>query len=240
MSGMAIEDGGVSVADLSRVVHDDNLGFERHALFGGVVLGVGGDETSLDFLDGDVLDVETDVVSGYGLGHGFVMHLNRFNLSGQSSRSEGDNHVGFDDTGLDTSNGDCSNSTNFVDILEGKSEGLSSGSSGGSYVVKSLGEVFKIARLAGFLGITSFDGDTSEPLHILSGGGSAFWDHHVVTVESRNGDERNPGDFVSDLLEVVADLTLDFLVSGLAVRRRGGVHLVDGDNDLFDSKSEGK
>ena len=38
----------------------------RHTA-GGLVLRVGGDVASLDVLDGDVLDVETNVVTGHGL-----------------------------------------------------------------------------------------------------------------------------------------------------------------------------
>ena len=38
---------------------------------------------SLDVLDGDVLDVEADVVAGKSLGHGLVVHLHRLYLGGQ-------------------------------------------------------------------------------------------------------------------------------------------------------------
>ena len=51
------------------------LGGEVLGSAGGLVLGVGGDVSSLDVLDGDVLDVEANVVAGHGLGQRFVVHL---------------------------------------------------------------------------------------------------------------------------------------------------------------------
>ena len=47
---MAIEHGSVSSADLSGVVHDDDLGVERLGLLGWVVLGVGADGATTDVL----------------------------------------------------------------------------------------------------------------------------------------------------------------------------------------------
>ena len=117
MSGVAIKDGAVAVGHLSGVVEDDDLGGEVSHTGGGLVLGVGGDVSSLDVLDGDVLDVEANVVSGDSLGEGLVVHLHRLDLSGQHVGGEGDDHAGLDDTGLNTTHGDCSNTSNFVDIL---------------------------------------------------------------------------------------------------------------------------
>jgi len=75
VGGVAIEDGAVSVSDLTGVVQDDDLGKEVGAFLGGVVLGVTADVSSLDVLDGQVLYVETNVVTGLGLIEGLVMHL---------------------------------------------------------------------------------------------------------------------------------------------------------------------
>ena len=46
-----------------------------------------------------------------------VVHLHRLNLSGQLVGGEGDDHAGLDDTSLDTAHWDCSNTSNFVNIL---------------------------------------------------------------------------------------------------------------------------
>ena len=51
------------------------LGGEVLSSASGLVLGVGGDVSSLDVLNGDILDVESDVVAGNGLGQRFVVHL---------------------------------------------------------------------------------------------------------------------------------------------------------------------
>ena len=75
MSSVAIQDWRVSVADLSGVVEDNDLGGEVLGSAGGLVLGVGGDVSSLDVLDGDILNVEANVVAGHGLGQRFVVHL---------------------------------------------------------------------------------------------------------------------------------------------------------------------
>jgi hypothetical protein len=72
---VAIEDGGVSVLDLAGVVKDDDLSEEVFSILGWVLLGVGGDETSSEILDGEILNVETNVVTGLSLSEGLVMHF---------------------------------------------------------------------------------------------------------------------------------------------------------------------
>ena len=83
----------VSVADLSRMVQDNDLGGEVLSGTSGVVLRVGGDVSSLDVLDGNVLDVEANVVSGNSLGERLVVHFNGLDLSGQLVGSKGDDHT---------------------------------------------------------------------------------------------------------------------------------------------------
>lgn len=124
VGGVAIKDGRVSVGDLTGVVEDDDLGEEVFALLGGVVLGVGADETTADILDGQVLDVEADVVSGDGFGDGLVVHFDGFYFRGNVGGSEGDDVAGLHDAGLDTADGDCADTTDLVDVLEGKAERL--------------------------------------------------------------------------------------------------------------------
>ena len=51
MGSVAIQDWGVSVLDLSGVVHDDDLGEEGLDLSWGIVLGVSSNVSSLDILD---------------------------------------------------------------------------------------------------------------------------------------------------------------------------------------------
>jgi len=63
MSGVAIEHGGVLVADLTWVVEDDDLGGEGFGLLCWVFFAVGSNMSTTDVLDGDVLDVEANVVT---------------------------------------------------------------------------------------------------------------------------------------------------------------------------------
>ena len=93
VSGVAIQDWGVAVTDLTGVVEDDDLGLEGLGLLGGVVLGVGGDVSTTDVLDGNVLDVESDVVTRAGLWEGLVVHLDGLDLSGELGWGEGNNHT---------------------------------------------------------------------------------------------------------------------------------------------------
>merc|ERR1712146_219184 len=129
---------GVAAADLTRVTHDHDLGVEALGTTGRIVLGVGADKTTLDVLNGDVLAVEPDVVTRDSLGERLVVHLHRLNLSGETSRGEDNVHTGLDDTGPDTAHGDCANTADLVDVLEGQTKRLVGGALGGLDIVKSL------------------------------------------------------------------------------------------------------
>jgi hypothetical protein len=58
---VAIQDRGVAVADLTGVVHEDDLGVERLSTLGGVVLGVTSNVATTDLLDRDVLTYLLDL-----------------------------------------------------------------------------------------------------------------------------------------------------------------------------------
>lgn len=60
--------------------------------------------------------------------------------------------------------------------------------------------------------------------------------NHVVSVPSRDGDKGNSLGVVSDLLDEARSLLDDLLESSLGVL--GGVHLVDGDNELPNTEGE--
>ena len=130
VGGVAVEDGSVTSTDLTRVVQDDDLGSEVLAAERRVVLGVTSDVATADILDGNVLHVEADVVAGDTLGQLLVVHLDGLDFSGDVGRGECDNHAGLQDTSLDTADGNSSNTTNLVDILERETEGLVGGTDG--------------------------------------------------------------------------------------------------------------
>lgn len=226
VSGVAVEDGRVAGADLTGVVEDNDLGVEAVAALGGVGLGVTGDVATTDLLDGDVLDVEADVVTGETLGELLVVHLDGLDLGGDTSGGEGDNHAGLDDTGLDTTDGNRANTTDLVDILEGKTEGLVGGTAGGVDGVNGLEE-----GLAGDLGLGLL-------LPALVPGGVGGDLDHVVTVEAGDGDEGDVLGVEADLLDEGGGLLDDLLEAVLGPL--GGVHLVDGDDELLDTEGVGE
>jgi len=125
VSSVAIEDWSVTSTDLTWMVKNNNLGGEGGGLSGWVVLGVGADVTTTDILDGNVLDVETDVVTWLTtLGENFVMHFNGLDFSGDVGWGKGNEHTGLDDTGLDTTDWNCTDTTDLVHILKWEAEWL--------------------------------------------------------------------------------------------------------------------
>jgi hypothetical protein len=226
VGSVAIEDGGVTSTDLTRVVEDNDLGVERLGTLGGVGLGVTSNVATTNLLDGDVLDVEADVVTGKTLDELLVVHLDGLDFSGDTSGGKGDDHTGLDDTGLDTTDGHRANTTNLVDILEGKTEGLVGGTAGGVDGINGLEE-----GLAGGLGL----GLLLPSLVPGAVGGNV---DHVVTVEARDGDKGNVLGVVADLLDETGSLLDDLLETGLGPL--GGVHLVDGDDELLDTEGVGE
>merc|ERR1719481_1271294 len=151
------------------MVQHNNLGGEVGNTAGGLVLGVGGNVSSLDVLDRDVLDVEANVVSGNGLGKRLVVHLDGLDLSGQLAGGEGDDHTGLDDTGFNSAHGYCSNTSNFVHILEGQSERLVSRSGGWDDGIQGVEK-----GGAGGLALLPLNGPSLVPSHVLRGGQHVF------------------------------------------------------------------
>ena len=227
VGSVAVEDGGVAGTDLAGVVHDDDLGGERSGAHGGVVLGVTGNVATADFLDGNVLHVETNVVTRLALSELLVVHLDGLDFSGDVGGSEGNDHTGLEDTSLDTADGNCSDTTDLVDVLEGKTQGLVRGTLGGLDGVDGLKE-----GLAGELASLGLLLPALVPGAVGGGG------EHVVTVEAGDGDESNGLGVEADLLDEVGSLLDDFLVTSLGPV--GSVHLVDGDDELLDTQGVGE
>jgi hypothetical protein len=226
VGSVAIKDWCVTGTDLTRVVEDNDLGVEGLGTLGGVVLGVTGNVATTDLLDGDVLDVEADVVTGNTLDKLLVVHLDGLDFSGDTSGGEGNDHAGLDDTSLNTADGNRANAANLVNILEGKAEGLVGRARRGVDGINGLEE-----GLSGGLGLGLL-------LPTLVPGAVRGVVNHVVTVESGDGHEGNVLGVVSDLLDEVGGLLDDLLVTVLGPL--GGVHLVDGDDELLDTKGVGK
>jgi hypothetical protein len=227
VSSVAVQDWSVASTDLTGVVEDNDLGIEGLGTLGGVVLGVTADVATADFLDRDVLDVETDVVTWDTLGELLVVHLDRLDFSGDVGRSEGDDHSGLDGTSLNTTDGNRSDTRDLVDILEGKTERLVGGTRRRVDGVNGL-EKGLAAGLAS-LGLL---------LPALVPGAVGRDVDHVVTVEARDGNEGNGLGVVADLLDEVGGFLDDFVETLLGPL--GGVHLVDGDQELLDTEGVGE
>jgi hypothetical protein len=133
----------------------------------------------------------------------------------------------LDDTSLNTTDGHRANTTNLVDILKRKTEGLV-GRAGRR--VDSIDSLKK--GLAGGLASLGLLLPTLVPWAV---GGVV---DHVVTVEARDGDESDRLGVVSDLLDEVGGLLDDFLETSLGPF--GGVHLVDGNDELLHTKGVGE
>ena len=227
VGSVAIKNWGVTSTDLTRVVKNDDLGVEGLSGLRWVVLGVTSDVTTTDFLDGNVLDVETDVVSWETLDELLVVHLDGLDFSGDTSGGKGDDHTGLDNTGLNTTDWHRANTSNLVNILERKTEGLVGRTGRWVDGINGLEE-----GLAG--GFTSL-GLLLPSLVPRAVGGVV---NHVVSIESGDRNESNRLGVVSDLLDEVGGLLDDFLETSL--RPLGGVHLVDGNDELLDTESVGE
>ncbi len=222
VGGVAIQDRSVASTNLTRVVKNDDLGVEGVGTLGWVVLGVTADVSTTNLLDGDVLDVESDVVTWDTLDELFVVHFDGLDFSGDVGWGKGDDHTGLDDTSLNTTDRHRSDTRDLVDILEGKTERLVGGT--GRWVDGVNGFEQSLARGLASLGLLL-------PTLVPRAVGRDV--DHVVAVEPGDGDERNGLGVVADLLDEVGSLLDDFVETFLGPL--GGVHLVDGDDELLDT-----
>jgi len=124
VGGVAIEHGGVTGTDLTRMVENDDLGVEGRGLLGRIVLRVRSDVTATNILDRDVLDVEADVITGQTFHELLVVHFDGLHFGGDANGSESNNHAGLDDTSFNTANWYRANTADLVHILKWETEGL--------------------------------------------------------------------------------------------------------------------
>jgi len=215
VGGVAIQHGCVTGADTRRVVHDDALSLEAGSGHRRIALVITTHITTLDVLDGHVLHVETDVVTRLGLFKLFVVHFDGLNLGDHLGGTKANVHTRLQDTSLNATDWDCTDTRDLVHILKGKTKRLVNSASRRVDVVQS-----------------SQQTRTLVPLHV----GRVL--NHVVTSPSGDRDERNVLDVITDLLQVLLDFVLDFNVTRLAVSHRLVVHLVDAANHLLDTQGK--
>ena len=85
-----------------------------------------------------------------------------------------------------------------------------------------------------FQRITDLRKEIFLPAHVLRGL------QHVIPMPTRDGDKRNRSRVVPNFLDEALDLLLDLLKPGLRVWGLSGVHLVDTNNQLLDTKGVGQ
>lgn len=122
VSSVTVQNWSVTIVDLAWVLDDDDLSVESLAFSGWVVLGIGADVSSSEVFYGDVLDVESDVVSGSGFWELFVMLLDGLDFGNDVSWAEFDLHSWLENSGLYSSDWNGSDSGDFVHILQRKSQ----------------------------------------------------------------------------------------------------------------------
>lgn len=83
---MAVQHGGVAGEDLATVLQNDDLRIEGSRWEKRVVIGVRASVPTLDILDGNVLEIETDVVTC--LFDDFEVHFNGLDVEGSRGESE--------------------------------------------------------------------------------------------------------------------------------------------------------
>jgi hypothetical protein len=99
------------------MLHDDDLSSESLTSFSRVLFGIRGDRSSGDILNGESFDVETNVVSWISSLELGMMLLNRFDFSLDSRWSKLAHHSWLDDSGLNSSDWNSSDSGDLIDIL---------------------------------------------------------------------------------------------------------------------------
>jgi len=226
VGSVAIQDWSVSSTDLTGVVEDDDLGIEGLGTLGRVVLGVTSDVATTDFLNRNVLDIEADVVTWETLDKLLVVHLDGLDFGGDTGGGEGDNHARFDHSSFNTAYRYSPDSSDLVHILEGKAKRLVGWAGWWVDGINSLEE-----GLAGGLGLGLL-----LPSLVPWAVGRVV--DHIVTVEARDGDEGDVLGVVADFLDEVGRL-LDNLIEAV-LRPLGGVHFVDGDDELLDTEGVGE
>lgn len=156
-----------------------------------------------------------------------MVHLDGLDFSGNIGGSEGDDHAGLDDTGLDTADWHCSNTGDLVDILERETKGLVGWAGRRLDGVDGLEE--GLSRRLPSLGLL---------LPALVPGSIGGDVDHVVAVEAGDGDERDGLWIVANLLDEARRL-LDDLVEAI-LGPFGGIHLVDRHDELLNTQGVGK
>ena len=196
------------------MINNNNLSQEWDSFKSWVAFRVWTDISSLQILNCDVLDIESDIVSWSGFNQSFVMHFHWLDVGSKGWGSKGYVHSWFQNSGFNSADWHSSNTTDFVDVLQGKSQWLFSWSLGRVDLVQSFHQ--SIAFVPSQVG-WSFQ--------------------HVITVPSWNRDEVNFRRVVANFFQVILEFLHDFFISRLGEVNGLVIHLVEANNHLLNSQS---
>ncbi|KAJ9672062.1 hypothetical protein PVL29_025631 [Vitis rotundifolia] len=108
---VAVKNRGMTISNLTRVVHDDDLGGEVGCLLSRVILGIGGNKPTPGIIHDNVFHVEAEIVTRQSLWERLMVRLIRLDFSCQSKWAKSHHHTGLQGTCLYTSHWDSSNPT---------------------------------------------------------------------------------------------------------------------------------
>jgi len=104
---MAIENWSITIFDSTWVTEDDDLSNKVFTFMSWMVFIVRRNVTSLDVLNGETFDVETNIITWDSLNELSVMHFDRFDFSDFVGWSKSNSVSWFEDTSFDSSDWNC-------------------------------------------------------------------------------------------------------------------------------------
>ena len=123
MRCVTIQNMCICSTDLAWMVQDNNLSCEANCFHWWVIFAVTSHIATTNIFDRHILDIEAHVVPRKSFTQSFMVHFNRLYFSCNADWSKGDHRAGFENTSLHSAHRDSTNATNFVDILEGQTQG---------------------------------------------------------------------------------------------------------------------
>uniref|UniRef100_A0A3Q2H4I6 Uncharacterized protein n=1 Tax=Equus caballus TaxID=9796 RepID=A0A3Q2H4I6_HORSE len=124
VSCVTIQHRCIPSTDLAWMVQDNHLSYEASCFHWWIIFAVTSHIATANIFDGHVLDIEAHVVPRKSFAQSFMMHFNRLYFSCNIDWSKGDHHARFQNTSLHSAHRDSTDTTNFVDVLEGQTQGL--------------------------------------------------------------------------------------------------------------------
>mmetsp|Transcript_4996 Transcript_4996/g.8338 ORF Transcript_4996/g.8338 Transcript_4996/m.8338 type:complete len:216 (+) Transcript_4996:557-1204(+) len=209
------------------MVHNNDLSSEVFGSFWRIVFAIPSNIPTLNILYRNVLNVKANIVSRQSLCKGFMVHFHRFDLCGKDLRSKSNNCPRLKDSSLHTSHRNCSDTSNFVHILQGQTQRLIGGSFRGQNTIQGLKQSFSTG-----ISFLTFNSPSLEPWHICT------FLHHIVSMPTRYGNKGNSFRIVTNFFYISTNFLFDLLKALLTVGWFSTVYLVYTNNKLLDSQCE--